>query len=358
MRKLVVVVMAALAVLLLLPNAQAGLVAAAPTTTVELTSDLPSGQPVGTTIVWTVSTDSPDPADFRLRVSRSGEPLRVMYDFRLDNTFEWTPIEDGLYTVVGTARNTLTGETIEAVRQFVILPRSVQDPIISATNHPLVALYSAPACPAGYTMRVVFKLVTEPRLSATNHKPCQQAHSTILYIAGMRERSLYAMFHEIRDADGTPVSYGPTRYFRTGQIEIDMFDRTLLNQPGPAVSFVDNLILWQPVIGTPAVWPNTVVTDLYGRPVWYDDTSNGNPNSLVSLLVRPVEGGTFLLLAPDEGLDGQFLREIDLAGNTVQETNIGRIREQIVPTNPAEYIGSIHHEARRLPNGHTAIIAS
>jgi hypothetical protein len=53
---------------------------------------------------------------------------------------------------------------------------------------------------------------------------------------------------------------------------------------------------------------------------------------------------------------GQLLREIDLAGNTLRETNVERINEQLVAMgyDPIYYF---HHDVRRLPNGHTLVMA-
>ncbi len=39
-----------------------------------LEPSLPSGQPVGTTIVWTASTDSDAPMDYQFSVKRQGLP--------------------------------------------------------------------------------------------------------------------------------------------------------------------------------------------------------------------------------------------------------------------------------------------
>ena len=53
----------------------------------------------------------------------------------------------------------------------------------------------------------------------------------------------------------------------------------------------------------------------------------------------------------------QGLRDIDLAGHVVRETTAARISEQLVARGEAP-ITSIHHEARRLADGSTVILAS
>jgi len=89
-----------------------------------------------------------------------------------------------------------------------------------------------------------------------------------------------------------------------------------------------------------------------------------------SFVVRVVPGGKFLVHA--EGANSanktkrwQLLRELDLAGNTIRETNISRLAEQlesrgiksVCGTGGKECVSGFHHEAIRLPNGHTMVLA-
>jgi hypothetical protein len=61
----------------------------------------------------------------------------------------------------------------------------------------------------------------------------------------------------------------------------------------------------------------------------------------------------------------QIVREMDLAGNSLRETNIARIAEQLesrgihsdCKQGGKECVSGIHHEAIRLPNDHTLIVA-
>src|SRR5262249_32349858 len=87
-------------------------------------------------------------------------------------------------------------------------------------------------------------------------------------------------------------------------------------------------------------------------------------------LTRVLPGGHMLVLA--EGANSandmrrlQIVREVDLAGNIVRETNVARIAEQLdsrgihsdCRKSSKECMSSLHHEAIRLPNGHTLVIA-
>jgi arylsulfate sulfotransferase len=95
-------------------------------------------------------------------------------------------------------------------------------------------------------------------------------------------------------------------------------------------------------------------TDLSGNILWYYPLS-------VSLLPRTEVGGNAFIIDIKRGLTPypyqQILREIDLAGNTVLETNVARINEQLLALGRRP-INQFHHEARRLPNGYIAVLGS
>jgi len=95
----------------------------------------------------------------------------------------------------------------------------------------------------------------------------------------------------------------------------------------------------------------SLATDLNGNVIWYYP---GN----VSFITRPVQGGYFFGVLEDDTADssGQIMREFDLAGTTVLETNAARVSEQLVAQGK-HAIGSFHHEARLLPNGNIALLA-
>jgi hypothetical protein len=55
-------------------------------------------------------------------------------------------------------------------------------------------------------------------------------------------------------------------------------------------------------------------------------------------------------------VEEQYLRQIDLAGNVVLETNAARVNEQLRALGK-QAMTSFHHEARRLPNGNILVLA-
>jgi hypothetical protein len=99
--------------------------------------------------------------------------------------------------------------------------------------------------------------------------------------------------------------------------------------------------------------------NLNGKPLWYYPGITTVPAS-GSYYIRPIDGGTMMLHMNDPTspwVVNQFWREIDLAGNTLRQTTVARVNQQI---NPKGYVGctSFSHDAIRLPNGHTLIICT
>jgi hypothetical protein len=105
-------------------------------------------------------------------------------------------------------------------------------------------------------------------------------------------------------------------------------------------------------------------TDLEGNVVWYLNASSP------SYLVRVVAGGRFLTHADGSNSANnmkrsQIFRETDLVGNAIRETNIGRIAEQLAGRGVKsdcrkggeQCLAGFHHEAIRLSNGHTLVLA-
>jgi hypothetical protein len=103
-------------------------------------------------------------------------------------------------------------------------------------------------------------------------------------------------------------------------------------------------------------------TDLEGNVVW--------ALSSPGFLTRILPGGRFLVLAEAANSQNdikrwQAVREVDLLGDTLRETNASRVAEQLASRgirskcmkDGEQCVSGFHHEAIRLPNGHTLVIA-
>jgi hypothetical protein len=136
--------------------AAAGPAATGPTTSPitinSLTSDLPSGQPVATTVTWTASaTDSNGVSlEYRFSVQLSGKPSLVVRDFAASPSFTWTPIRENTYTIQVSVQEvppTTNGVVTLTSGNYSIATRVTgTQPVVTPTSHPLVYLYSIPPC--------------------------------------------------------------------------------------------------------------------------------------------------------------------------------------------------------------------
>jgi arylsulfate sulfotransferase len=319
---------------------------------VALTPSITGSAPVGTTVVWTASAQDSEDANatftYQFSVGRSGQSLQVRRDFYHFNTFPWTPAySEGTYDVKVVARSS-SGATAEAIESFSVTSRvSGSSPAVSQTSHPLVALYSLPPCPAGQAARVRFKQPSDTFWQATSFKGCNGTTSLNFYVAGMRAATTYLLQHDVYN--GPFDSVGPVLSFTTGAVPSDSGVPAYSVKKASAAP--NNTA--EPVLLSIGAAP--YATDASGQLIWYLP-----PTDLpIRSLTRPVKGGTFLLTVADTGnaYGAQLLREYDLAGNLVRETNFAAISQQLTARG-ADPITSIHHEALRLPDGSTAIIAS
>ncbi len=320
---------------------------------VSLTPSIASGAPVGSTIKWVASaSDSTNRSatfTYQFSVGPSNGPLQVRRDFYFFNYYPWTPIDsEGVYKVQVVVRSS-TGATGEASDLYTLSSRaSGSSPVVSRTNHPLVALYSMPACPAGESARVRFKLPSDPTWQVTPTKACTGTTSLNFYVAGMRATTTYQLQQDI--LRGPFVTPGPVLNFTTGAIPGNIIVPFSIPKPFTAPNKTAYpVLLLSPIGGLP------YATDTSGYPIWYLPISNGLP---ISFFERPIDGGTFFVVTYDGVVNANhLLGEYDLAGNLVRETNYAAISQQLVARG-ADPITTIHHDAIRLPDGGTAFIAS
>jgi hypothetical protein len=320
---------------------------------VTLTPSRPSGQPVGTTITWTATASGP-PAPggpiFRFSVGPAGGPLAILQDFSPDNTFDWTPLDEGAYTVKVSVRDGFGAfGTVEATAAFTITSRVTGGtPVVTATAHPLVALYSAPPCTTGQ-LRVEFRAAGGQVTQTTPGKPCQPGKSINVYVAGMRAATTYYL-QQVVDSGGG-VQRGPVLTFTTGTPPVVFPTFSVRDAVDAQTSTADGIVLH--MLAVPRAGTTTsmyaIATDLLGRVVWYHDATP------IEFPTRAVRGGTFLMLGSDQRQAGARLLEVDLAGHVVRETNLARINEQLAALGQDRVI-AFHHELTRLPDGKTLVL--
>jgi len=364
-------------------------------TAISFTPSIASPQPIGSTITWTATaTDTgAGPVTFQFNIQAPNSSAFVLVkDFNVgtlsggvwtSQPFVWVPTGvEGLYKFQVVIKDFNSGSSATKATTFAVNPIvSGSKPAVASTGNTLVELFSAPSCPAGSTMRAVFQPISGPYesyVTETNWVGCHPPASVTFELAGLYPSTSYSVYAQT-DTKGT-ITKGTTIDFTTGALPSSIrFPKFTLKVPasGSPTDTSEPVLLHnllEPGGGPNSNYPD-VATDLIGNIIWYY-----NPDDLTSndVMTRPLPGGGFLTMQNDISWDptitnGQLLRQIDLAGNIVRETNMGIIQEQLTamgsvdggtcrayPT-PAPIgagcTGSFHHDAiQTLPNGFTAVL--
>jgi len=367
----------------------AGIPASATVTISSLTPSLASPQNLGTSITWLAQATNTNPGvvTFQFNVGLSGGPLAVFKDYLPGASsggvlnaqpFVWTPSGiEGTYEIEVVTKNFATGETASQTAMFTVSPLVTgSTPVVVNTIHPLVALFSAPSCASGNSMAVSFQdqAMSKPA-TLTPYQACHPPFSMNFEIAGMYPGTTYNMFSQT--LTGTGMVNGPTVTFTTGALPTDVPVPTFTQVVPPgSKTDPDALLILNPILYSPGSNDAIVAVDLSGNVVWYYYASP--PQN--SVLTRILPNGTVLTLQSGKAWDPQnqhlqFLRQTDLAGNIIKETNTGAIQKELlamgvtdgqpclaVPKPAAVGAGcldSFSHDAiETLPNGNTAVLVS
>jgi arylsulfate sulfotransferase len=326
------------------PKAQAAI------TNLQLTPSMPSPQPLGMAINFQATATGA--ADYQFSVKGPlDSSFQLLRDFTGFGNAVWSTIDhEGIYQIQVVARNTNTGDTATLVLPFTLTSRvSGANPAVNVTPHPLVVLYSAPPCSAGSSIRVRWIAAGNVYWNVTPFKQCVAGLSMNFYIAGMLPKTTYFFQQDV--FTGPRDARGPTLAFPTGATAIPTPAVTINTPAVPPSSMQQPILLHSYISTNPTVSAYAIATDVKGNVLWY---ALGGAYSLV----RPVHGGTFLVLGnTGSPLQTHVLQEIDLVGNVIRETNASRISEQLIARgNPP--ISQFHHDARRLPNGNTLVLGT
>ena len=324
-----------------------------------LKPSLASGKPVGTTITWTASSTGLKIPVYQFSVSAGSGSASVVRDFSKSPTFTWTPMHEGAYTITATVEDGFGAatSTVKTAAYMAASRVTGSARTLSATANPLVVLYSAPACAKG-TLTVRFRAAadTTGAWQSMAARPCVAGQSVNVLVAGLRASTKY-VFQDV--LSGGTKATSPQLSFTTGKpnpkLTITKFTVGLAptSQADLSVPIIFHSLVPSPL---PA-FANPVGTDLKGSLVWYYDTLRSGLKGIWP--VHIVDGGTILLLGQDKyrKTGDNVLREIDLAGDTLRETNLDAVNAQLAVLGE-EPIYEFHHDALRLPNGDTAVLGA
>jgi len=314
--------------------------------------------PLGQAVTWTATVSGAQAGTlaYRFRVRLASENFHTVVDYGPKSSLTWTTIDqEGAYELEASVRNIATGETADTNSTFVLTSLLAgASPVITTSANPLVYIYSAPPCSPGSRMRVEFQAF-EGTAQYTPFRPCLAGLSMNFYLAGMRGGAQYSIRQVVER--GTSRNLGPVIVYTTrmtGASPAVTIDTPAVSSPLPNTHVITpmNSRAVEEILLQSIFLRGAVATDLSGNLLWY------SPSDL-TYLTSPVAGGTFLALGEDGAKDAsyQFMREFDLAGITVAETNAARVTEQLLGMG-LRYITGFHHDARKLPDGKYLVLAA
>ena len=307
-----------------------------------LTSSVSSPQLLGTSVTWTATgTDTgAGPLTFQFNVTPPGGSLMMIKDFNTgtlkgstytSQPFVWVPTaSEGKYKVQVVVKDFSDGSTAMKTMQFTVTPLVTGNtPVVTATANPLVALFSSPACAKGSKMRVSFQqqsLATPATL--TNFVACKAGVTMNFEIAGMYQSTAYTMFSETLTKG--KIKKGAEVTYTTGALpkNITFPTYSLIVPATSAADTADSMLLINSTqLGNQQLYPNVAV-DLTGNFLWYYFASPTHG----STLTRPLANSSILTIQYGQSWNTatqnqQLLRQIDLAGNLIKETNTGVVQQ-------------------------------
>ncbi len=188
-----------------------------------------------------------------------------------------------------------------------------------------------------------------PSWTDTSQLPIVPGESTNFIVAGMLPDTTYLMRSVLNNGTASaPMAY------TTGSLPSSLHFPTFTDPLPPTASAdpTQNMVFHMGI----GLQIDTVATDLAGNINWYYDAAGNNFPSFATT-VNP--GGTVDLLGGPvlPAAAALTLREIDLAGDSLRETNVSAVNAELAAMGQ-EQIFQFDHEATLLPNGDTAVIAS
>ncbi|WP_419805811.1 aryl-sulfate sulfotransferase [Terriglobus sp.] len=259
--------------------------------------------------------------------------------------------------------------TIRQDRRAAFSPSSLQwsfqgQPVlepgkIATTPNPQVALYTVNLPTAG---SVVVNFGTDTSYGRqTWIQSRSDAGPIAMQVAGMLANTTYHLQAVATLADGTSIA-DADHTFTTGA-PVNVPKITAAATPGmtpqPGVEQLTFVTL--PLLGV-------AVTDLQGRPIWTYQFTPNNIGSVIEgaklmpnghFILSIGEGSTFPLQHKTNPAGVVVaLREVDLAGNTVQELPIAELNRRMHGAGYNLNLLELHHEVTPLPNGHLLVLSN
>ncbi len=187
----------------------------------------------------------------------------------------------------------------------------------------------------------------------TSALPIVPGKSTNFLVAGMLPNTTYLIRSVNNGVASAPLT------FTTGSLPSDLaFPKFTVLQPPAAGTDLTQTTIYH--TGGSQGAPNQVdvlSTNLAGQINWYYDPVVNNFGGFAPTILP---GGTVLMLGGGAGAGaggGPDLRQINLAGEPLRETNFNAVNAQLVAMGDRP-IDDFTHDAMLLPNGDTVVLAT
>jgi arylsulfate sulfotransferase len=316
-------------------------------------------QLVGERITWTVTAaDCGANPVYQFSAAPHGGAFHVVRDFSPASAFTWTPMQEGAYDIEVTVKDGyLATETTTAIAVDAVASRVTgSEAMITPTANPLVALYSVPPSWVD-TVFVQFAVASDhPAWRNTDMRSVVPGKSTNVFIAGMLPNTTYEMRHVFSDGTGSAP-----QLFTTGALPSTLtFPTWTVSQPPAPGGDLDQDMVFHllTLAGDPSGNSHPIATDLSGRVEWYYDIQQSGLGINIMPTATLLPGGTVIGMGHASGSPvGQqnVLREIDLAGNPIRETNLAAVNAQLAAMG-LEAVYGFHHDVQRLPDGSLVVL--
>jgi len=226
---------------------------------------------------------------------------------------------------------------------------------VGGTANPLVAQFAVSAPCTGQAM-VEFGLDTSYGRSTSWYPVSGDLlRRTMILVAGMRASTTYHMRSTVQCATQTGNSNDLT--FTTGPLPSGVtFPTVQVSRPAglpksaeaPGIESIDstnfsatNLI-------------QALFTNRDGDPIWYYAV----PTGYFPFNIKMLPNGHLIVSATNYGATTAFLREIDLAGNTIRELDIPTLQQKVKNAGFDFYPSYFHHDLIPLANGHLIVLVN
>ena len=244
----------------------------------------------------------------------------------------------------------------------IIAPAVVTCPF--ELGNPLVALYSL-YLPAPGKMDVQFGPTTNYGLNTWQvPTPSANGGDDQIYVAGMQGNTTYHMRAQVTLNNG--ATYNDA-------------DHTCMTDVPPATSAVNTtttsgatpqpgIEMWNTIIPTSDT--QAFATDLNGNVIWTYSYQHTQTDFIQGIQLLP-NGNLLMVIAylssittPQSPSIINEVREIDLAGNTVESLNMATLNQKLAAGNFRDAEGNVyqlasfHHSVLPLPNGHMVLLAT